>query len=138
MLATSYLIETHPSSVGASCARDPHGGTHKQLPKYFMKPHLVCDLSFQPPTPIKTKKGRYRSTLPLIRGICGIRANPRFAAYSTKCNVHSDNSTASILPILTADRSSVGAISRSRLFLTADRSSVGAISRSRLPIPKIL
>jgi hypothetical protein len=36
------VIPQGPLAVGASCARDPHGGTHKQLPKYFMKPHLVC------------------------------------------------------------------------------------------------
>ena len=36
------VIPQVPLAVGASCARDPHGGTHKQLPKYFMKPHTVC------------------------------------------------------------------------------------------------
>ena len=36
------VIPQGPLAVGASCARDPHGGTHKQLPKYFMKPHKVC------------------------------------------------------------------------------------------------
>ena len=40
------VIPQGPLAVGASCARDPHGGTHKQLPKYFMNPHSVCDLSF--------------------------------------------------------------------------------------------
>ena len=43
---SNSVIPQGPLAVGASWARDPHGGTHKQLPKYFMNPHLVCDLSF--------------------------------------------------------------------------------------------
>ena len=63
-------------------------------------------------------KGRWIHRTPKIREICEIRVSPRFAAYSPKCDVHSDDMD---LTSLQQEHSKNVTLSAKLFFFTTER-----------------